>query len=75
MVTSLDIFIDTVWDKECPVHFKKFMTAYMYWCKDESQVMVRQFKSKLTFPMINDLYLEKRGYELRTDSLTIYKKI
>jgi len=39
VTTSLDVFLDTVWDKECPVHFKNFLVAYRDWCIKESQIM------------------------------------
>ena len=65
--TSLEVFLDTVWDKECPVHFKKFLIAYHNWCIKESQPIVRAFRD------IAKPHLEKRGYQFYNDSFYICK--
>lgn len=65
VTTSLDVFMDTVWDKECPVHYKKFLIAYHTWCNKESHLIVRAFRN------VVKPYLEERGYQFYKDSYYI----
>jgi hypothetical protein len=65
--TSLELFIDTAWDKECPVHFKKFLVAYHDWCTKESRHIVRAFRN------VARPFLEERGYQFYKDSFYICK--
>ena len=67
VTTCLDVFLDTVWDKECPVHFKNFLVAYRDWCIKESQIMVRAFRN------VAKPYLQERGYQFYKDSFYICK--
>ena len=63
--TSLEVFLDTVWDKECPVHFKKFLLAYQHWCVKESRPMVRASRDVVR------PFLHERGYQFYKDSYYI----
>lgn len=65
--TSLEVFLDTAWDKECPVHFKKFLLAYHDWCTKESRHIVRAFRNVVR------PFLEERGYQFYKDSFYICK--
>jgi len=63
---TLDTYMDTVWNKECPVTHKQFVREYYDWCHKEMLPVIRPFKEVL-IP-----YLEKRGLDYK--DCTIYKK-